>query len=149
MAAPRSALSARISAVRSVTTVPTALTSSSWSPGCLPRTRHAPIGGGTAAGGPFGQRLGPPKVMDRSQWGARTQMRHRNTKRREVPAGASYLRAPRTPLLRARSDDENGARDVSHRVLRWLGCFPTIPCDPAARAPKPDVNFPESRSESG
>src|SRR5438552_16268998 len=69
MAAPRSALSARISAVRSVTTVPAALTSSSWSPGCLPRTCHAPIGGGTAAGGPFGQRLGPPKVMDRSQGG--------------------------------------------------------------------------------
>src|SRR5438034_8512765 len=95
MAAPRSALSARISAVRSATTEPAALTSSSWSPGCLPRTCHAPIGGGTAAGGPFGQRLGPPKVMDRSQCGAQMSMRHLNSN--SFLGGCERTHGPRWP----------------------------------------------------
>src|SRR5207237_2946731 len=49
----------------------------------------------TAAGGPFGQRLGPPKGMDRSQQGARTSARLLNATRKVRPAGAPRLTLPR------------------------------------------------------
>src|SRR5436853_83507 len=57
----------------------------------------APIGRGTAAEGPFGKRLGPPKVVDRSQRGARAAVRHPKTTRGESRAGPPLTLPPRPP----------------------------------------------------
>src|SRR5438128_6704838 len=100
MAAPRSNLSARISAVRAVVAVSLGEIIGG----------TAPIGRGTGAEGPFGQRLDPSQVTDRSQPGARVAARHGECNQRVWEgvclggagrAGAAKAAARQRPLKRS------------------------------------------------